>query len=84
MGQGKRAAPLGPDRLRPERPHGAETHGQEFDVCYRDMRTLASAGWRDPEHHRSVATLASRLCGKVFGFVKENLSGAQRRKDAAS
>jgi hypothetical protein len=24
----------------------------------------------EPEHHRSVATLASRLCGKVFGFVK--------------
>ena len=28
--------------------------------------------------------LATRLCGKVFGFVKRNLSGAQRRKDAAS
>src|SRR5262249_59939045 len=38
----------------------------------------------DPEHHRSVATLASRLCGKAFGFVKRNLSGAQRRKDAAN
>ena len=38
----------------------------------------------DPEHHRSVATLATRLCGKVFGFVKRNLSGAKRRKDAAS
>ena len=38
----------------------------------------------DPEHHRSVATLAPRLCGKVFGFVKRNLSGAKRRKDAAS
>jgi len=38
----------------------------------------------DPEHHRSVATLATRLCRKVFGFVKRNLSGAQRRKDAAS
>ena len=38
----------------------------------------------DPEHHRSVATLASRLCGKVFGFVKRNLSEAQRRMDAAS
>jgi hypothetical protein len=38
----------------------------------------------DPERHRSVATLASRLCAKVFGFVKEKLSGAQRRKDAAS
>ena len=37
----------------------------------------------EPEHHRSVATLATRLC-KVFGFVKRNLSGAQRRKDAAS
>src|SRR5438552_654627 len=37
----------------------------------------------NPEHHRSVATLAPRLCGKVFGFVKENLSGAQRRKDTA-
>jgi len=24
----------------------------------------------DPEYHRSVATLASRLCWKVFGFVK--------------
>ena len=32
----------------------------------------------------SVATLASRLCKKVFGFVKRNLSGAQRSKDAAS
>jgi hypothetical protein len=30
----------------------------------------------DPEHHRSVATLATRLCAKVFGFVKRNLSGA--------
>ena len=38
----------------------------------------------DPEHHRSVATLATRLCGKVFGFVKRNQSRAQRRKDAAS
>jgi hypothetical protein len=35
----------------------------------------------DPEHHRSIATLATRLCGKVFAFVKRNLSGAQRRKD---
>jgi hypothetical protein len=26
----------------------------------------------DPEHHRSIATLATRLCGKVFGFVKRN------------
>jgi len=26
--------------------------------------------------------LATRLCGKVFGFVKRNLSGAQRRRDA--
>jgi hypothetical protein len=24
------------------------------------------------------------LCGKVFGFVRRNLSGAQRRKDADS
>jgi hypothetical protein len=38
----------------------------------------------DPEHHRSVATLALRLCGKVFGFVKRNLSGAKRRKSAVS
>jgi hypothetical protein len=28
----------------------------------------------DPEHHRSVATLAIRLCGKVFGFVKRKMS----------
>src|SRR5690348_3780374 len=34
--------------------------------------------------HRSVATLASRLCRKVFGFVNRNLSGAKRRKSAAS
>jgi hypothetical protein len=26
--------------------------------------------------------LATRLCGKVFGFVKRNLSGAQRSRDA--
>jgi hypothetical protein len=38
----------------------------------------------DPEQRRSVATLASRLCGKVFGFVKRNLSGAQRRTGVAS
>jgi hypothetical protein len=38
----------------------------------------------DPEHHRSVATLACRLCWEVFGFVKGNLSGAQRRQSAAS
>ena len=38
----------------------------------------------DPEHHRSVTTLASRLCGKAFGFVKRNLSEAQPRKDAAN
>jgi hypothetical protein len=38
----------------------------------------------DPEHHRSVATLATRLCGKVFGFVKRKVSGAKRRMDAAS
>jgi hypothetical protein len=45
----------------------------------------AEAAFRDdPEHHRSVATLATRLCGKVFAFVKRNLSGAQRRMDAAS
>jgi hypothetical protein len=31
----------------------------------------------------SVATLATRLCGKVFGFVKRNLSGAERRKATA-
>jgi hypothetical protein len=31
----------------------------------------------------SVATLATRLCGKVFGFVKRNLSGAERRMGAA-
>ena len=29
------------------------------------------------EHYRSGATLATRLCGKVFGFVERNLSGAQ-------
>src|SRR5580704_6822400 len=56
---------------------------------FRRRRTLIPKGSRtafrdDPEHHRSVATLASRLCKKVFGFVKRNLSGAQRRKDAAS
>jgi hypothetical protein len=38
----------------------------------------------DPEHRRSLATLASRLRWKVFGFVKRNLSGAQRRQSAAS
>ena len=38
----------------------------------------------DPEHHRSVATLALRLCGIVFGFVKRNLSGAKRRRDSQS
>jgi hypothetical protein len=31
-----------------------------------------------------VATLATRLCGKVFGFVKRDLSGAKRRNGAAS
>src|SRR5215831_20032444 len=56
---------------------------------FRRSRTLIPKGSRtafrdDPEHHRSVATLASRLCGKVFGFVKSNLSGAKRRKAAAS
>jgi hypothetical protein len=25
----------------------------------------------DPEHHQSAATLASRLCWKVFGFFGE-------------
>ena len=44
---------------------------------FRRNRTLFPKGSRtafrdDPEHHRSVATLASRLCGKVFGFVKRN------------
>ena len=28
--------------------------------------------------------LAPRLCWKVFAFVKRKISGAQRRKDAAS
>lgn len=28
--------------------------------------------------------MATRLCGKVFTFVKRSLSGAQRRKDTAS
>ena len=32
----------------------------------------------------ALATLVLRLCGKVFGFVKRNLSGAQRRKNATS
>jgi len=36
----------------------------------------------DPEHLRSVATLATRLCKKVFGFVKRRPSGAKRRKSA--
>ena len=30
----------------------------------------------NPEHHRSVATLAHSIMQNVFGFVKENLSGA--------
>jgi len=56
---------------------------------FRRSWTLIPKGSRtafrdDPEHHRSVATLATRLCGKVFGFVKRNPSGAKRRPDAAS
>src|ERR1051326_444590 len=56
---------------------------------FRRSRTLNRGSFRtafrdDPEHHRSVMTLATRLCGKVFGFVKRNLSGAQRRKDVSS
>ena len=53
----------------------------KLNACSEGSRT---AFRDDPEHHRSVATLASRLCGKAFGFVKRNLSGAQRRKDAAN
>ena len=34
---------------------------------------IRTAFWDDPEHHRSVATPATRLCGKVFGFVNRNL-----------
>src|SRR5580704_1410067 len=56
---------------------------------FRRRRTLIPEGSRtafrdNPEHHRSVATLATRLCGKGFGFVKRNLSGAKRRNGAAS
>ena len=36
----------------------------------------------EPEHHRIVATLAPSIVPEVFGFGKENLSGAQRRKSA--
>ena len=51
----------------------------------RSFRKGSRTAFRDvPEHHRSIATLATRLCGKVFGFVKRNLSGAQRRKDATA
>ena len=57
-----------------EIPAKLDARSEESRTAFRD----------DPEHHRSVATLATRLCGKVFGFVKRNLSGAQRRMDAAS
>jgi len=39
----------------------------KLNACSEGSRT---AFRDDPEHHRSVATLASRLCWKVFGFVK--------------
>src|SRR5678816_3377094 len=53
----------------------------KLNACSGGSRTVFRD---DPEHHRSVATLSTRLCGKVFGFVKRNLSGAQRRKSASS
>ena len=37
-----------------------------------------------PNSIGSIATPAPRLCWKVIGFVKRNLSGAQRRKAGAS
>jgi hypothetical protein len=39
----------------------------KLNACSEGSRT---AFRDDSEHHRSVATLASRLCWKVFGFVK--------------
>jgi hypothetical protein len=39
----------------------------KLNACSEESRT---AFWDDPDHHRSVAMLASRSCWKVFGFVK--------------
>ena len=53
----------------------------KLNACSEGIRTQFRY---DPEHHRRLATLAPRLCAKVFGFVKGNLSGAKRRKGPAS
>ena len=36
-----------------------------------------------PNTHRSVATLAPRLCGKVSAFVKKNLVRSEAKAGAA-
>ena len=38
----------------------------KLSACGGGSRTLFRD---DPEHHRSVATLVSRLCWRVFGFI---------------
>jgi integrase/recombinase XerD len=40
---------------------------RKLNACSEESRT---AFRDDPDHHRSVATLASRSCWKVFGFFK--------------
>jgi hypothetical protein len=46
----------------------------KLNACSEGSRT---AFRDDPEHRRSVATLASRLCWKVCGFVKSIQSPAK-------
>src|SRR5215831_9532234 len=62
---------VSPSKFGADNPHQASYWG------FRRSRTLSPKGSRtafrdDPEHHGSVATLASRLCKKVFGFVNKN------------
>ena len=51
---------LMPSACSMELPAKLDARSEESRTAFRD----------DPDHHRSVATLASRPCWKVFGFVK--------------
>ena len=69
--------------MRQEGPKAAAQWG--FREAERSVRREARTAFRDdPEHHRSVATLAFRLCKKYLASLRENLSEAQRRKSSAS
>ena len=60
-----------------------------FQWGFRRKRTLIPEGTRtafraEGERFSERSDAGTSIVEQVFGFVKENLSGAQRRKDAGS